>query len=63
MPIEHKVDKETGIMYVRRWGAITTHDEEGALLKRREDPLVVPGIPVIVDCREVNPPDTTEVVQ
>ena len=59
MPIEHVVDPETGIMHVRRWGKIKTCDEDRALRKRREDPLVVPGIPVIVDCREVDPPDTT----
>lgn len=63
MPIEHKVDENTGIMHVRRWGAISSHDEEVAFQKRREDPLVVPNISVIVDCREVYPPDTTEVVQ
>ena len=63
MPIEHTVDKKTGIMHVRRWGEITTHDEEAALKKRRKDPLVVPDIPVIVDCREIEPPDSSEVVQ
>jgi len=31
MPIEHKVDENTGIMHVRRWGEIQTHDEEAAL--------------------------------
>ena len=61
MPIEHTVDKKTGIMNVRRWGLITTQDEDSALLKRSEDPLVVPGIPVIVDCRDVDPPDSTKV--
>ena len=61
MPIDHIVDKKTGIMHVRRWGEITTQDEENALIKRRQDPLVVPGISVLVDCREVDPPDTTEV--
>ena len=63
MPIEHHVDKESGIMHVRRWGEIRTHDEEAALKRRNEDPCVVANIPVIVDCREVDPPDTTEVVK
>jgi hypothetical protein len=62
MPIEHRVDKKTGIMHVRRWGEITTRDEQTALRKRRKDPLVVPGIPVIVDCTEIDPPDTPEVI-
>jgi hypothetical protein len=63
MPIQHKVDEKTGIMHVRRWGAISTHDEEAALKNRSDDPAVVPNIPVIVDCREVEPPDSIEVVQ
>lgn len=63
MPVEHSVDEKSGIMHVRRWGTITTQDEEIALNRRRKDPLVVPNIPVIVDCREVDPPDTTEVVR
>ena len=63
MPIEHHVDEKSGIMHVRRWGEITTHDEEAALKEWNEDPHIVPNIPVIVDCREVDPPDTTEVVQ
>ena len=48
-------------MHVRRWGEITAHDEDAALIKRQQDPLVVPGISVLVDCREVDPPDATEV--
>ena len=63
MPIEHTVDEKTGIMHVRRWGKITTHDEKAALEKRKNDPLVVPNIPVIVDCRKVDPPDSIEVVR
>jgi len=63
MPIEHTVDEKTGIMHVRRWGAISSHDVEAEFKKRKEDPLVVPNIPVIVDCREVEPPDSSEVVR
>lgn len=63
MPIEHRVDIQSGIMYVRRWGAVTTQDERRALKRRAADPLVRPHIPVLVDCREVDPPDSTEVVQ
>ena len=60
MPIDHMVDTTTGVMHVRRWGKITAGQEDTALRKRREDPLVLPGIPVIVDCRDVDPPDSTE---
>lgn len=63
MPIEHRVDEKTGFLHVRRWGTITAQDEIQALKSRSEDPLVIPGIPVLVDCREVEPPDSTEVIQ
>ena len=63
MPIEHQVDEKTGILHVRRWGNITARDEMDALMSRAEDPLVISGIPVLVDCREVDPPDSTEMIQ
>jgi hypothetical protein len=63
VPIEHQVDEKTGILNVRRWGNITARDEIDALMSRAEDPLVIPGIPVLVDCREVDPPDSTEMIQ
>lgn len=57
------VDKMTGILHVRRWGEITTQDKEAALGKRKEDSLIVPNIAVVVDCREVDPSDSTGVIQ
>jgi hypothetical protein len=63
MPITHEVDVARNLMRVRRWGSITSQDEEAAARLRREDPLVVAGIKVVVDCTEVEPPDTTEVVK
>jgi len=63
VPIEHNVDLDSGILFVRRWGSIDTQDEEEALRKRVEDPLVTEGIPVLVDCREVSPPDSVKVVK
>lgn len=63
MPVSHYIDTVRGIMFVNRSGTIDSHDESRAFLKRDQDPLVVPGIPVIVDCTGVDPPDTTEVVE
>ena len=63
MPISHSVEVETGILRVRRWGAVTTQDEEQACKDREGDPQVVPGIPVLVDCTEVEPPDSTETIK
>ena len=63
MPIEHRVDPQTGILFVKRSGHIETHDERLAFKQRKGDPLVVPGIPMLVDCREVRPPDSAKVVR
>ena len=57
MPITHYVDKEKGILIVKRSGSIETHDEERALKERKKDPDIFEGIPVLVDCREVFPGD------
>jgi S-adenosylmethionine synthetase len=63
MPIEHKVHPEENLLRIRRWGHISTHDEAKAFEVRRADPLVVPGICVLVDCTAVDPPDNTEAVK
>ena len=63
MPIEHRVDPASGVLRVRRWGSIESQDEEKACRVRAQDPLVVPGIPVLVDCTAVDPPDTVETVR
>ena len=63
MPIQHMVDPETGILHVLRWGHISTHDEEGACRDRSEDPLISPGISVLVDCTKVEPADSSETVR
>ncbi|MBK81454.1 MAG: hypothetical protein CMQ43_11165 [Gammaproteobacteria bacterium] len=62
MPIEHRVDPGQGILFVTRSGSIDTQDEHDALDRRRADPLVQPGIRVLVDCCAVDPADSTEVV-
>ena len=63
MPIEHRIDESTGILRVRRWGHISTHDERKACDERAADPKIVPGILVLVDCTAVEPPDSVEIVK
>lgn len=63
MPIKHTVSADGKLMRVRRWGHISTHDEEKAYHERLGDPRVVPGIAVLADCTEVEPPDTTATVK
>lgn len=63
MPISHYVDTDLGILKVTRSGSIQTQDEAKAFRDRKKDPLIKPGIPVLVDCREVSPSDSTEVVE
>jgi hypothetical protein len=63
MPITHHVDRERNILFVTRSGAIDVREEQQAFRERGKDPLVVPGIPVLADCTEVNPPDTPAVIK
>ena len=63
MPITHTVDTSLNILRVTRSGTISTQDEEEAFRLRRADPLVTVGIPVLVDCRDVSPADSTQVVK
>ena len=63
MPLAYTVDVAANLLRVRRWGRITAHEEEKACRQRACDPLVVPGIQVLVDCKAVEPADTTEMVR
>jgi hypothetical protein len=62
MPVSHFVDSTRGILFIIRSGAIDTHDENRSFQEIDDDPLVVSGIPVIVDCTGVDPPDTAEII-
>lgn len=63
MPITHHVDRELNILFVTRSGSISSQDEQRALRERQADPRVVPGIPVLVDCRYVEPADDSDTVR
>jgi len=63
MPIKHDIDLRNNMLLVRRWGHITTHDEGLACEERANDDRISPGMPVLVDCREVEPADSTETVK
>ena len=63
MPITHHVDRELNILFVTRSGPVSSLDEQKALRARRVDRLVVPGIPVLVDCRWVEPSDNSDTVK
>ncbi|MBI1371862.1 MAG: hypothetical protein GC159_03760 [Phycisphaera sp.] len=62
MPITHRIAPDEGIMYVTRSGAIDTQDEIAALDARKADPDFRPGLGVLVDCRDVKPDDSVEVI-
>lgn len=63
MPSEHRVDEATGILHIRRWGELTIPDDHEARQLRRADPSIPAHAPVLLDCREVSPPDSVEVVK
>ncbi len=63
MPSEHRVDEATGILHIRRWGELTVPIDNEARQQRRIDPSIPARAPVLLDCREVSPPDSVEVVK
>ena len=63
MPITHHFDRELNILFVTRSGSISSQDEQRALRERQANPLIVPGIPVLVDCRHVDPADSRDTVK
>ena len=63
MPSEYRVDEATGILHIRRWGELTVAVDDEARQRRRIDPGIPAQAPVLLDCREVSPPDTVEGVK
>ncbi|HRX20016.1 MAG TPA: hypothetical protein P5135_13270 [Gemmatimonadales bacterium] len=63
MPIRHTIDARAGRIRVIRSGAISLHDENDAYRARLADPLYRSGLDVLVDSREVDPPDDARTVR
>jgi hypothetical protein len=63
MPTEYAVDEALGILRIRRWGSMSTEDEDRASDDRSHDLLVKQGLPVLLDCRGVEPADTGVLVR
>jgi len=63
MPITHHVDRERNILFIIRSGSVDSQDERQPRRRRKLDPLVVPGIPVLVDCRAIESPSNEEVTR
>jgi hypothetical protein len=63
MSVTHYVDTERNILFVTRSGQTSPDEEEASFRARKEDPLVAPGIPVFVDTRDVDPPDSPETIK
>ncbi len=63
MPIEHWIEDEPPMLRVRRWGAIPEVDEDDDFKACLADPRVGPGIPVLVDCSDIDPPDDPHTIR
>ncbi len=63
MPVSHFVDKELGILVVIREGQTGADEEEESFRARKSDPAIEPGLPVLVDSRKVDPPDSVATVR
>ena len=62
MPVNHRMLPD-GILIVERSGTPTAADEDASIQARLLDDHVAPGIRVLVDSREVDLGDSTEVVR
>ncbi len=63
MPVSHVVDNELAILVVIREGKTSAEEEGKSLRARKSDPAIAPGLPVLVDSRKVNPPDSVETIR
>ncbi len=63
MPVSHFVDQELGILVVTREGKTSADEEEQSFHARDNDPAIAPGLPVLVDSRRVDPPDSVTTVR
>lgn len=63
MPVTHYVDSARHILFVTRSGRTSPQEEDASFHARKNDPAITPGIPVFVDSRAVDPPDSPETIQ
>lgn len=62
MPVTFEV-RPDGILEIVRSGTLGRREETASLALRNRDERIVPGIPVIVDSRGVEPSDSVEMVR
>ncbi len=60
MPVTYHVDPNTGILHVKRSGEVSSEEDQASFEARQSDPAVTAGISVLVDCTEIEPPDSVE---
>lgn len=62
MPITHHV-RPDGILVLERWGTLSISEEEINLQERLKDPLVFPGMRVLVNALRVEPADSVNLIR
>jgi hypothetical protein len=60
MPVTYHVDPTTGVLHVKRSGEVSAEEDEMSFEARLADAAVMEGIPVLVDCAEIEPADSVE---
>ena len=63
MPIQHRVEADTGLLVVERTGTVTDDEESESVRARAADPHVTPGIRVLVDCTGLERADSASHVR
>lgn len=53
MPMTYTVDQEAGVVRLRCWGSLTNEEMLGCVERMHGDPARRPGMPSLVDCRDI----------
>jgi len=53
MPMTHRVDQEAGMVRLRCWGILTNEEMLTSVERMHGDPARRPGMPSLVDCRDI----------
>jgi len=53
MPMAHRIDQEAGVVRLRCWGILTNEEMLESVERMHGDPARHPGMPSLVDCRDI----------
>ena len=53
MPMNYRVDRAAGVVQLRCWGILTNEEMLDCVTRMHSDPARQPGMPSLVDCRDI----------